>query len=129
MRSVIVDYVRERMTERRGGDAPHVTLNSQIGDDAGAGETEILRVHEALDELAQFDVRIVQVVEMRYFAGMTGDRDCRGPRRHGSYGQTRLGEGAAPAGGGAPVALQPATPNPTRGAFDRVMSGFYARFR
>jgi RNA polymerase sigma factor (TIGR02999 family) len=71
MRSVIVDYVRERMTERRGGDAPHVTLNSQIGDDAGAGETEILRVHEALDELAQFDVRIVQVVEMRYFAGMT----------------------------------------------------------
>ena len=32
MRSVIVDYVRERMAERRGGDAPHVTLNSQIGD-------------------------------------------------------------------------------------------------
>ena len=66
MRSVIVDYVRERMAERRGGDAPHVTLNSQIGDDSGAGETEILRVHEALDELAQFDARMVQVVEMRY---------------------------------------------------------------
>ena len=71
MRSVIVDYVRERMAERRGGDAPHVTLNSQIGDDPRAGETEILRVHEALDELAQFDARMVQVVEMRYFGGMT----------------------------------------------------------
>ena len=71
MRSVIVDYVRGRMAERRGGGAPHVTLNSQIGDDTGTGETEILRVHEALDELAQYDARMVQVVELRYFGGLT----------------------------------------------------------
>ena len=49
----------------------HVTLNSEIGDAAGAGESEILHVHEALEELAQHDARLVQVVEMRYFAGMT----------------------------------------------------------
>jgi RNA polymerase sigma factor (sigma-70 family) len=49
----------------------HVTLDSQIGSDSDAGESEILRVHEALDELAQFDTRMVQVVELRYFAGMT----------------------------------------------------------
>jgi len=71
MRSVIVDFVRERLAERRGGDAVRVTLNSQISDATGTGESEILRVHEALEELAQHDARMVQVVEMRYFAGMT----------------------------------------------------------
>ena len=71
MRSVIVDFVRERIAERRGGDAVHVTLNSEIMDVPSAGETEILKVHEALEELAQHDARLVQMVEMRYFAGMT----------------------------------------------------------
>jgi RNA polymerase sigma factor (TIGR02999 family) len=71
MRSVIVDFVREKLAQRRGGDAVHVTLNSEIGDVISGGESEILKVHEALEELAQHDARLVQVVEMRYFAGMT----------------------------------------------------------
>ena len=36
-------------------------------------ENEVLRVHESLAELAAIDARLVQVVEMRYFAGMTID--------------------------------------------------------
>jgi RNA polymerase sigma factor (TIGR02999 family) len=71
MRSVIVDTVRERQAQRRGGAQSPITLDSQIGipgTDAGA---EILEVHEALDGLAVHDPRLVQVVELRYFAGMT----------------------------------------------------------
>jgi RNA polymerase sigma factor (TIGR02999 family) len=72
MRSVIVDFVRERRAERRGGGAQHVTLNSElINGTATADEDEILGVHEALEELERVDARLVQVVEMRYFAGMT----------------------------------------------------------
>jgi RNA polymerase sigma factor (TIGR02999 family) len=71
MRSVIVDFIREKLAQRRGAGATHVTLDSQIGDTTSPGESEILRVHEALEELAQRDARLVQVVEMRYFAGMT----------------------------------------------------------
>jgi RNA polymerase sigma factor (TIGR02999 family) len=71
MRSVIVDFIRERLAQRRGGDALHVTLNSEVDAAAGSGEREILDVHGALEELAQHDPRLVQVVEMRYFAGMT----------------------------------------------------------
>lgn len=71
MRSVIVDLARARLAERRGGDAPHVTLNTALGDSAAQGEDEIVRVHEALEELQQHDARMVQVVELRYFAGMT----------------------------------------------------------
>jgi RNA polymerase sigma factor (TIGR02999 family) len=75
MRSVIVDIARASQRERRGGNAPHVSLDTALGDglaDAALqGEGEIIQVHEALEELSAVDPRMVQVVEMRYFAGMT----------------------------------------------------------
>ena len=70
MRSVIVDLVRRRQAARHGGAALRVTFDPQIAG-AMAGADEILRVHEALLDLAKLDPRMVQIVEMRYFAGMT----------------------------------------------------------
>jgi len=69
MRSVIVDLVREQQAQRRGGDVQHETLDSQLGLPAAQGESEILRVHEALAALASSEPRLAQVVEMRYFGG------------------------------------------------------------
>jgi RNA polymerase sigma factor (sigma-70 family) len=46
-------------------------LSTTISESTSAGEEQVLRVHEALEELAQVDPRLVQVVEMRYFAGLT----------------------------------------------------------
>jgi len=71
MRSVMVDCARERQAERRGGGAKHVPLTGRLGDQMDADEGLILRVHEALEELSRHDQRMTQVVEMRYFAGMT----------------------------------------------------------
>src|SRR3982751_2941445 len=71
MRSVIVDLARASLAERRGGAAAHLSLSTTVGASLVAGEQEVLRVHEALDGLAQYDGRLIQVVEMRYFAGMT----------------------------------------------------------
>lgn len=71
MRSVIVDLVRQKKAERRGGDHQHIPLDTDIAGSLAATEDDVLRVSEALDELAQVDARAVQVVEMRYFAGMT----------------------------------------------------------
>jgi RNA polymerase sigma factor (TIGR02999 family) len=71
MRSVVVDFVRARFADRRGGEAIHVTLGPDLADPARDGATEILRVHEALEELAKHAPRLVQVVEMRYFGGMS----------------------------------------------------------
>jgi RNA polymerase sigma factor (TIGR02999 family) len=70
MRSVIVDFARKRAAQRRGGGARHESLTLQIADGANAGEREIMRVHDALEELAKLDPRMAQVVEMRYFGGM-----------------------------------------------------------
>jgi RNA polymerase sigma factor (TIGR02999 family) len=71
MRSVIIDYLRRRTSEKRGGDVEHVTLDTALAEVLGARDDEILDVHEALESLAKVDARLVQVVEMRYFAGLT----------------------------------------------------------
>jgi RNA polymerase sigma factor (TIGR02999 family) len=71
MRSVIVDFARRRLTDRRGGGATPLTLTTSIGSNAAATESEIVRVHEALDDLAVHAPRMATIVEMRYFGGMT----------------------------------------------------------
>jgi RNA polymerase sigma factor (TIGR02999 family) len=72
MRSIIIDHVRRRKAERRGGgEVARVTLNSVVAEELGASDEEILEVGDALEALAAIDERLVQVVEMRYFAGLT----------------------------------------------------------
>lgn len=71
MRSVVIDFVRRRSAERRGGDAPHVTLDTRAAEQLGGSDDEILDIHEALETLAKLDERLVCVVEMRYFAGLS----------------------------------------------------------
>jgi RNA polymerase sigma factor (TIGR02999 family) len=72
MRNIVIDFVRKRKAERRGGGAEHVTLDTRAAEQlSAAGDDEILDVHEALQTLAEVDARLVRVVEMRYFAGLT----------------------------------------------------------
>jgi len=70
MRSVIVDHARKRQAECRGGDAVMVTLTGTLAEREPAAADDIVRVHEALEELAAIDARLARVVEMRYFAGL-----------------------------------------------------------
>jgi RNA polymerase sigma factor (TIGR02999 family) len=69
MRSVIVSSARERAAAKRGAGCRPLTLSTQVAELLPAGEEEILRVHEALESLAQVDARLAQVVQMRYFGG------------------------------------------------------------
>jgi RNA polymerase sigma factor (TIGR02999 family) len=74
MRNLVVDMVREQQAERRGGGLQSfVTLDTVAIESAssGTGEDEILRVHDALEELALVDERLVRVIEMRYFVGLS----------------------------------------------------------
>lgn len=67
MRSIVVDFVRKRGAAKRvDGDVSDAADPASLA----AGENEILRVDQALQELAQVSERLVKVVEMRYFAGM-----------------------------------------------------------
>lgn len=71
MRSVIVDYARRRIAERRGGDRARIDLTTSIASDAPVGESEILNVHDALERLGTTDARAAEIVQMKYFAGMS----------------------------------------------------------
>ena len=71
MRSIVVDYARRRKADRHGGGAVHTSLDSVHAEQISATDDEILEVHEALEVLAGIDPRLAQVVEMRYFGGLT----------------------------------------------------------
>jgi len=71
MRTIVIDIARARQADRRGGQAQHVTLDTALGNSLAAQEDEVLRVHEALEELADVDARLERVVEMRYFGGLS----------------------------------------------------------
>lgn len=70
MRSIVVDFVRVRSAQRRGGKEIRVEFREDLEHPLASGEAEILKVNEALDSLAAVSERLVSVVEMRYFGGM-----------------------------------------------------------
>lgn len=80
MRSIVIDMARARSADRRGGDSPHIALDTWIADALPAKDDSLLRVHEALEELASVDARLAEVVEMRYFGGLSEAEiaDCLG---------------------------------------------------
>ena len=70
MRSIVVDFARENMAQRRGAGATHVTLSTTLAESLALDDVQIVRIHEALEELGAADARLAQVVEMRFFAGL-----------------------------------------------------------
>ncbi|MDQ3039852.1 MAG: ECF-type sigma factor [Pseudomonadota bacterium] len=71
MRSVVVDYARQRMAQKRGGDLHRVT---DLPEDIEGGlrlDEDMLGLDTALTRLAAVDERLAQVVELRYFAGFS----------------------------------------------------------
>jgi RNA polymerase sigma factor (TIGR02999 family) len=70
MRSIVVDTLRARMREQRGGDVQHVAIDTELEGQLPAPEAEVLDVDNALKELALVEPRLARVVEMRYFGGM-----------------------------------------------------------
>jgi RNA polymerase sigma-70 factor (ECF subfamily) len=72
MRRILVDHARERLDEKRGGGLERVTL---IADQIAAESkgVDVLALNESLERLAAFDPRQAQIIELRYFGGLTID--------------------------------------------------------
>ena len=71
MRRILVEHAR-RHNIKRGGGVQHVSLDDAV--DVGGGEqaeTDLVALDEALIALARLDPRKVQIVEMRFFGGLT----------------------------------------------------------
>jgi RNA polymerase sigma factor (TIGR02999 family) len=70
MRRIMVDDARRRLAAKRGGDWVEVSLTPDAMVSDGQPE-HLLAIDEALSKLADFNPRLAQLVECRYFAGMT----------------------------------------------------------
>lgn len=71
MRQIVVDHARAALAGKRGGGQAAVTLDDAVAADVAHDRPErIVALDEALDRLAQFNPRMAQVVELRFFGGL-----------------------------------------------------------
>jgi RNA polymerase sigma factor (TIGR02999 family) len=70
MRSVVLDAVRERQARKRGGNEVFVTLTTSAAEQP-LDATQIIAIDDALDALGKISPELKELVEMRYFAGLT----------------------------------------------------------
>jgi RNA polymerase sigma-70 factor (ECF subfamily) len=70
MRRIMVDHARERHALKRGGGPLKVTLDEAAAVTETRSE-ELLALDDALERLAGLDLRKSQIVELRYFGGLT----------------------------------------------------------
>lgn len=70
MRQVIVDYARERRAQKRGGGQAPLQLESDLAA-ADCEAARVLELNDALSRLATIEVRLVRVVECRFFGGLS----------------------------------------------------------
>lgn len=76
MRHILVDHARKRGSSKRGGDAVHVSL-SRAATMPGDRQPDLLALDEALQRLAALDPKKVELIELRFFAGMTLDESAK----------------------------------------------------
>jgi len=71
MRQLIIDYIRQRTAQKRGAGIVPDEPPSDIGIAIGPSHEEVLAIDEALARLAALDARQAQIVELRFFGGLT----------------------------------------------------------
>ena len=72
MRRILLDRARRRTAGKRGGNAPAVNLD-EIPDAGSARARELIALDDALQILAGVDPRKAQVIELRFFGGLTAE--------------------------------------------------------
>ncbi len=101
MRQLLIDYARRRQAGKRSPEVPMPTFEPQAVDHRHADIDELLVLDEALNDLDQLDQGLSQLVELRFFAGLSVEdiaqlRDCstrtvvRDWRKARAYLSTRI---------------------------------------
>ena len=75
LRQILVDLARRRATQKRGGGAQRISLAESIED--SNSDIDLAELDEALKALTEFDARKGQVVELRFFGGLTEEETAK----------------------------------------------------
>ena len=70
MRGIVIDHIRARRTERHGGEFQFVPFDT-LHDLSTMDDDEVLRLDDSLRDLSTADARLAEIVELRFFAGLT----------------------------------------------------------
>ena len=70
MRRILINFARSRRYKKRGGDAVSVTLDDALGV-VTQPAVDLIALDDALNDLAKLDLRKSQVVELRFFGGLS----------------------------------------------------------
>ena len=73
MRRILVDYARLRLAARREGERVPLNTMVQVEIDSGVEQMRLLDLDLALEALARENASLAQLIEMRYFGGMTAE--------------------------------------------------------
>lgn len=68
MRQILIDHIRQKQTDKHGGQWRALTLTERIPS-PDAAQIEVLRLDGLLQSLQRFDPRAARLVELRYFGG------------------------------------------------------------
>lgn len=71
MRRILLDHARSRQQARRGGGLRQVSLDEAAT--VGQRAAELIALDDALNDLAAFDARKSQIVELRFFGGLSNE--------------------------------------------------------
>jgi len=70
MRGLIIDHVRSRQAQKRGGQFELTSFTGDIGQ-AAPDDKELQRIGDALDELATAEPELAQIVDLKFFCGFS----------------------------------------------------------
>ena len=70
MRNILVDYARERLAAKRGGEPLRLSL-SQADRFGKQSDVELIALNDALNELAAVKPKHAEIIELRFFGGLT----------------------------------------------------------
>ena len=70
MRGLIIDHMRSRHAQKRGGQFEITSLRDDAADNA-ADVRELTRISQALDELAVTEAALAEIVDLKFFCGFT----------------------------------------------------------
>lgn len=72
MRNILVDFARQRLSQKRGGELTHVELDEALNFSPEKGN-DLVALDEVLTELAKLNERQSKIVELKFFGGLTED--------------------------------------------------------
>ena len=70
MRGLIIDHARSRRAQKRGGQFELTSIGTEIAENVPDGP-RLTAIGEALDELAQVDPSLAEIVDLKFFCGLT----------------------------------------------------------